>query len=84
MWGNQERNIVWIKATIYPYRGLGEISCTKVRPSGRERRLTRREFTMKIRRLFLAVVALTILAGLAVPANAMGRHHHRHHHHHRR
>jgi hypothetical protein len=36
---------------------------------------------MKIfRNLLLAVVAVTILAGTALPANAAVRHHHRHHH----
>jgi hypothetical protein len=37
---------------------------------------------MKLRTLFLAAIALVVLAGSVVPANAYNRHHHRHHHHH--
>ena len=39
-------------------------------------------FTMKLRVLFLAVIAVVVLAGSVVPANAASHHrHHRHHHH---
>ena len=37
---------------------------------------------MKLRTLFLAAIALVVLAGSVVPTNAYARHHHRHHHHH--
>jgi hypothetical protein len=37
---------------------------------------------MKLRSLFLAVVAFVVLAGAVIPANASTYHHHRHHHHH--
>ena len=36
---------------------------------------------MKIRNLFLAVIAFVVLAGSVVPANAAGHHRHHHHHH---
>jgi hypothetical protein len=40
-----------------------------------------KEIFMKLRNLFLGVVALIVLAGSVVPANAAAyRHHHRHHH----
>ena len=35
---------------------------------------------MKLRTLFLAVIAVVVLAGSVVPANAFV-HHHKHHHH---
>jgi hypothetical protein len=35
---------------------------------------------MKVRALFLAVIAVLVLAGSVVPANAFS-HHHKHHHH---
>jgi hypothetical protein len=35
---------------------------------------------MKLRTLFLAVIAVVVLAGSVVPANAFA-HHHKHHHH---
>lgn len=35
---------------------------------------------MKLRALFLAVIAVVVLAGSVVPANAFA-HHHKHHHH---
>jgi hypothetical protein len=41
------------------------------------------EAQMKLRTLFLAAVALVVLAGAVVPASAKSHHHrhHRHHHH---
>jgi hypothetical protein len=46
--------------------------------------LREREFIMKLRILFLAAIALVVLAGSVVPASAKShhhRHHHPHHHH---
>jgi hypothetical protein len=37
---------------------------------------------MKLRTMFLAAIALVVLAGSVVPANANARRHHHHHHHH--
>jgi hypothetical protein len=37
---------------------------------------------MKLRTLFLAAIALVVLAGSVVPTNAYARRHHHHHHHH--
>ena len=56
----------------------------EVRPPGRGAAERKEIFPMKMRTMFLAVVALVVLGGLTVPANAIGRHHHRHHHHHKR
>jgi hypothetical protein len=40
---------------------------------------------MKMFRNFvLGLIAFTVVAGAAIPANAAGRHHHRHHHRHGR
>jgi hypothetical protein len=36
---------------------------------------------MKIVRILFAAVALAVLVGAAVPAEAAGHHHHHHHHH---
>jgi hypothetical protein len=36
---------------------------------------------MKLRALFLALIAVVVLAGSVVPANAFSHHHHKHHHH---
>lgn len=44
--------------------------------------LSERDFFMKLRTLLLAAVALVVLAGSVVPANA-AVHHRRHHRHHR-
>ena len=41
-----------------------------------------KEFSMKLRVVLFAVVAVVVLAGSVVPANASSHHrHHRHHHH---
>jgi hypothetical protein len=39
---------------------------------------------MKMRNVVLGVLAVILLAGAALPANAMGYRHHRHHHRHHR
>lgn len=37
---------------------------------------------MKLLTMFLAAIALVVLAGSVVPTNAYARHHRHHHHHH--
>jgi len=44
--------------------------------------LSERNPFMKLRTFFLAAIALVVLAGSVVPANAAGHHHRRHHRHH--
>jgi hypothetical protein len=44
--------------------------------------LLERKFIMKLRTLLVAAIAIVVLAGTVVPANAYGRHHRRHHHRH--
>jgi hypothetical protein len=39
---------------------------------------------MKLRNLFLALVAFAVLAGSVVPAHAAGKHHKKHGHHHKK
>jgi hypothetical protein len=39
---------------------------------------------MKTFRILFAAVALLVLTGAVMPAQAAGHHHHRHHHHHAR
>jgi len=46
--------------------------------------LSERNSFMKLRTFFLAAIALVVLAGSVVPANAAGHHHRRHHRHHPR
>jgi hypothetical protein len=43
-----------------------------------------RVFYMKMRNVLLGVIALIVLAGMAVPANAAVHHRHHRHHHHKR
>jgi hypothetical protein len=80
--GNQAWNIFVTRKTFRYGYGLERVSFTKVRPPGRETAEKKGNLNMKIRRMFLAVFALIVLGGLAVPANALGHHHHRHHHRH--
>lgn len=47
-----------------------------------QQRLDRERDSMKMRNVVLGVIALIVLAGMTVPANAAVHHrHHRHHHH---
>jgi hypothetical protein len=48
---------------------------------GVELKLGKEKESMKMSRILLAVIALIVLAGAAVPSHAAVRHHHRHHHH---
>jgi hypothetical protein len=65
------------------------MSCCIHRPGRSANVAPDREKGAKVMRMFrnvlLAVIAITVLAGSAVPANAAMRHHHkvRHHHRHR-
>ena len=80
--GNQAWNIFCYEENIQVWVGVREDKLHKVRPPGGEAAEEKENLNMKIRRMFLAVLALIVLGGLAVPANALG-HHHRPHHHHR-
>jgi len=78
--GNQAWNIFCCVENIQVWVRVREDKLHKVRPPGGEAAEEEGDLNMKVRRMLLAVFALIVLGGLAVPANALG-HHHRHHHH---
>jgi len=49
----------------------------------REVEAGKRRYTMKMSKILLAVIALVVLVGTAVPSEAAVHHRHHHHHHHR-
>jgi hypothetical protein len=59
-------------------------ACSQASVARKLERASSGGFCMKIRNILLAVVALVILAGAVVPANAQGHHRRHHRHHHRR
>jgi hypothetical protein len=80
MVGNQGRNV--------PTRFMGEcgckrLSCVEAVSRFEETAGQKGVVAMKVRHVFLGVIAFLVLVGSVVPANAAGHHrrHHRHHHH---
>jgi hypothetical protein len=77
--GNQGRNVrknIWREG---PRPGYASANLQITRKSG-----AGEGFFMKLRTLFLAAIALVVLAGAVVPANAKSHHRHHHHSHHHR